>query len=91
MIGFHFKVFADFHSKIRAGNMQIIYKLKLPLILGADFSGVVAAIGKKVTTFKEGDEVFGHVVGGGSYAEYVVVPHDCLCKKPSYDTIIIII
>ena len=38
---------------------------------GLDFAGVVAQVGKTITDFKPGDEVFGGV--GGALAEYVVV------------------
>src|SRR5437868_5983267 len=38
---------------------------------GRDVSGVVEAVGPKVTRFKPGDAVFG--VGAGAFAEYVSV------------------
>jgi len=50
--------------------------------LGADFSGVVAAIGKDVKSFHTGDAVFGSVKAG-AYAEFVCVPDDRLVRKPA--------
>lgn len=54
-----------------------------PIILGWDVSGIVEAVGTKVTQFKTGDEVFGMVnfTGHGkAYAEYVAAPAAHLAK-----------
>jgi len=48
--------------------------------LGADFSGVVEAVGKSVSDFKPGDEVFGG--RHGAYAEYVTVSK-AIAPKPA--------
>ena len=50
-------------------------------ILGADMAGRVEAIGKDVTQFKVGDEVFGSGMGG--FAEYACFRQDNLALKPT--------
>ena len=50
-------------------------------ILGADMAGRVEAVGKNVTQFKVGDEVFGSSMGG--FAEYACVCEDKLVLKPA--------
>jgi NADPH:quinone reductase-like Zn-dependent oxidoreductase len=49
--------------------------------LGVDYAGTVEAIGKNVTEFKPGDEVFGG--RGGAFAEYVCVRQNgMIARKP---------
>jgi len=49
---------------------------------GTDFAGVVEAVGKSVTDFKSGDEVFG--AAKGAVAEYICVKADRgIVSKPS--------
>jgi NADPH:quinone reductase-like Zn-dependent oxidoreductase len=50
--------------------------------LGTDFAGTVEAIGKHVTQFRPGDEVFGG--RSGAWAEFVTVPEDrSMVPKPA--------
>lgn len=59
------------------------YGLRAPKngIPGTDLAGVVEAVGKDVTRFQPGDEVFG--VGKGSFAEYARAGEDKLAPKPA--------
>jgi len=49
--------------------------------LGVDFAGTVEAVGRNVTQFKPGDEVFG--TRTGAFAEYVAVSSERLVMKPA--------
>ena len=48
--------------------------------LGRDVAGQVEAVGRNVTQFKPGDEVFGSC--RGAFAEYVSAPESALAVKP---------
>jgi NADPH:quinone reductase-like Zn-dependent oxidoreductase len=50
-------------------------------VLGGDLAGVVEAVGKGVTRFQPGDEVFG--IGKGTYADYACAPETKLAPKPA--------
>ena len=53
--------------------------------LGSDLAGQVEAVGKNVTQFQPGDEVFGDLseCGFGAFAEYVCAPAAALVLKPA--------
>ena len=50
--------------------------------LGVDVAGQVEAVGKNVTRFKPGDDVFGCWLGLWTFAEYACVPEPALVIKP---------
>ena len=72
-------------TKIRAGKAGHA-RQPLPAVLGLDMAGVVEKVGRGVSAFHPGDEVYGMVggVGGlqGTLAEYVAADADLLALKP---------
>jgi len=54
-------------------------------IPGADIAGRVETVGKNITQFKPGNEVFGDLCayGWGGFAEYVCARENALTLKPS--------
>ncbi len=54
-------------------------------ILGADIAGRVEEVGRSVTQFQPGDEVFGDISEGGwgGFAEYVCASENALALKPA--------
>ncbi|MEK5040491.1 NADP-dependent oxidoreductase [Sporosarcina sp. FSL K6-3457] len=87
-----YEVLAEIHaasinpldSKIRDGTIKLLIKYKMPLILGNDFSGVVAKVGAKVTSFKVGDEIYGRPRKSsiGTFAEYISIHENDIALKP---------
>lgn len=87
-----YEVLAEIHAasinpidfKIRDGKVKLLLKYNMPLILGNDFSGVVAKVGAKVTRFKAGDEIYGRPRKSkiGTFAEYISIHEDDIALKP---------
>jgi NADPH:quinone reductase-like Zn-dependent oxidoreductase len=66
--------------------VRLAFGLRKPKIevLGSDFAGRVEAVGKDVTQFQPGDEVFGAKgFAGGAFAEYVCAREEELAAKPA--------
>ena len=68
--------------KVRAGEYS---QATFPLILGRDFSGVIAALGSGVDDLKAGDAVFGVLDAGreGAYAEKLAIKASIIARKPA--------
>ena len=71
--------------KVREGLMKDFWPHKFPLILGWDLSGVVKELGRGVSRFKIGDEVYSlpDPTRNGAYADYIVVRESELALKPN--------
>jgi len=71
--------------KVRSGAVKAIAP-EFPAILHGDVAGVVESVGKGVTQFKEGDEVYGCAGGfrglGGALAEFMLVDEKLIAHKP---------
>ncbi len=75
-LDWHFMTGKPYFMRLQAG-------LRKPkkTTLGVDMAGRVEAVGKNVTKFKPGDEVFGG--SSASFAEYVNVTEKAIVLKPS--------
>jgi len=77
-------------AQIRKGDYSVGSK-RFPRVLGADGAGIVAAVGKDVRRFKEGDRVWAYEWGGsktGFYAEYAAPNEKNVALAPDALTLI---
>src|SRR6202049_615662 len=65
-----------------SGTVRQILPINLPWIPGHEFSGFVERIGSDLTTYAQGDAVFG-TCEMGAYAEYLAVKPATFVRKPS--------
>jgi NADPH:quinone reductase-like Zn-dependent oxidoreductase len=76
-IDWHFLTGMPFLARFMAG----LFKPKNQ-VLGIDLAGVVEAVGRNVTQFQPGDDVFGSSTHG-CFAEYASIPETDLVMKPA--------
>lgn len=72
----------NWDALIREGKVQL---QPLPLVLGAELSGIVEGVGPDVSGFKVGDEVYGatNEQFSGAYAEYAQPFAKMMAHKPN--------
>ncbi len=73
---------------ILTGSVRLIQDYPMPLTLGNECSGVVEAVGSRVTGFQAGDKVYARLPLSriGAFAEYVAVDQNALAPMPAgYD------
>ena len=88
-------VFKEDYDKPKVGSENVLIRIKaaainpvdykapkiiLGSVVGLDFAGVIESIGKNVTDFAVGDEVYGKV--NGSLADYAVADTKVIALKP---------
>src|ERR1700758_3838631 len=75
---------ADYKVRLGGGAYGGGSGVKLPHILGRDFSGVVSAVGPDVRDLEVGDAVFGVCDQGveGAYAEKIAIKAAIIARKP---------
>lgn len=71
-------------TKLRRGFMRGVVRYRMPWILGLDVSGVVEAVGERVTRFSPGDEVYASPTHRrpGCYAELTAIEEKAVARKP---------
>lgn len=66
-----------FFARLTFGLLKPAWKIP-----GADFAGIVEKTGNGVLQFKPGDRVFGELLKGGAFAEYICVPENVCAAMP---------
>lgn len=71
---------------MREGYGKSLFERLLPLVLGRDVSGEIAAVGRAVGRLHVGQEVFGALhptAVRGTYSDYSILADEQLVPKPS--------
>ena len=68
---------------VREGRLRDLVEISFPAGQGVEFAGTVLAVGPGVSGLRRGDEVVGHLPGGGTHATWIAVPAVAVVKKPA--------
>lgn len=74
-------------AHVISGSAAAYLEYRFPVTLGNDFAGAVVEVGRDVSRFQPGDEVFGvslePVAHRGTFAEYAAVPEHLVAHRPA--------
>jgi NADPH:quinone reductase-like Zn-dependent oxidoreductase len=72
-------------TMVRNGEFTRLLPYRRPFVLGHDLAGVVERVGRSVTGFSVGDEVYARPrdLRIGTFAEYIAVDRDDVALKPA--------
>ena len=80
LVQIHAAAVDPMEAAIAAGYVKSMFNV--PLTLGRNFAGEVAAVGSDVTHVKPGDDVYGMSVNQATFAEYAAVKAQGVAHKP---------
>lgn len=71
--------------KFRQGKLRVIYRPKLPFVLGNEVAGEVISVGNGVRRFRVGDRIFARLRKdlGGAFAEQAIVDEEHAALIPA--------
>lgn len=71
--------------KTRQGQLRMVQRYRLPIIMGNELAGIVEERGAGSTLFAEGDRVFARMPKAtmGAFADYAVLPESHVARMPA--------
>ncbi|MEO0472056.1 MAG: NAD(P)-dependent alcohol dehydrogenase, partial [Bacteroidota bacterium] len=84
LIRIHAAALNPIDLEVRSGKFRPMTGWRFPKIPSVDFAGVIEAVGKKVSGFQIGDEVYGMNPSqkGGAVAQYIAIAPNQIAHKP---------